>query len=134
MDIKALESIAASLKAVFPVVGLGGYSVYDVDPETVFAMGRLQGGVRYTCKYEAKENAAAYAIECAYVFVDGVKFEAQFNRPLVEGESLESDWRSQEDRDAASARAAEAERAKTVITPPRAVFCGESRWAWLEVD
>jgi hypothetical protein len=133
MDIKQLESIAAALKAAFPVVGFGGWSVYDVPREQVHAIGRLPGASRYTCKYEAKPDKPAYAIEAVYIYVDGVKFEAHYDRPLVDGESLEQDWRTQQQRDA-DERAEEERKRAVVVVPPRPVVCGESRWSWLEVD
>lgn len=134
MDRSKLEAAARALvEAGF----VGSIQESGNDLAKVEELGRMQGATRVTFKYPAKGDAKAHAIDCAWLTIGDVYFNISHDRPLADGESMEADWRPQSARDAeraeATRRVEEAARA-TMVTPPRPVVCGESRWSWLEVD
>lgn len=129
MTLEQLKTAAAAMKAIGVDSARNGISTI----ENVEKIGRIENACRYTFRYEATEKQPAYAIETAWVFVDGIQFEHCFSRPLAEGESMEMDNRSQPIRDA-EREAAEAKKRAVVVTPPSITFAGDSRWSYLEVD
>jgi hypothetical protein len=133
-----LEAIVAALGSHFNEASV---AQHGETIERIEELGRIEGAQRYTFRYEAEpqnpSRRVPFAIECVHAWVGGVRFERNLERPLVEGESRESDYRPQRERDEERERlriAAEEAARAVVITPPRPVVCTESRWSYLEID